>query len=70
MSGYLVVDGWSGRRKIPVDIIGETPDGFEIKVIERVFLPGRGMLKEGQSTRVPKGTVIVERGGELETGIA
>ena len=54
MSDYLVIGGWSGRRKIPVDIIGETPDGFEIKALERAFIPGRGILKAGQLAVVPK----------------
>jgi hypothetical protein len=57
MSGYLVIGGWSGCRKVPVNIISETAEGFEIEAIERVFLPGRGILKEGQSTFVPKITV-------------
>jgi hypothetical protein len=68
MSDYLVIGGWSGLRKIPVSIINETSDSFEIKAIESVFLPGRGILREGQSTCVPKETVVVERTGKLETG--
>jgi hypothetical protein len=62
MSNYLTIGGWSGRRKIQVDIIGETPEGFEIKALEPVFLPGRGILKKGQSTLVPKRLVKVEDG--------
>ncbi len=54
MRDYLVIGGWSGRRKIPVHVVGETPDGFQIQALERVFLPGRGVLVEGQSTVVPK----------------
>jgi hypothetical protein len=60
MSKYVTVGGWSGRRKIPVSIIGETPDGFQVLVLERVFLPGHGMLKKGQVTIVPKGVIKVE----------
>jgi hypothetical protein len=61
MSDYLVVDGWSGRRKIPVSIIRETEDGFQIRALERVFLPGRGMLNAGQSAFVSKKVVTAER---------
>jgi hypothetical protein len=68
MSDYLVAGGWSGRQKIPVNIIGETPDGIEIKVLESVFLPGGGELKDGKSTCVPKGSVMIERTGKLKTG--
>jgi hypothetical protein len=57
MSNYLTIGGWSGRRKIPVNIIGETSDGFRVLVLERVFLPGRGVLEKGQVTIVPKGVI-------------
>jgi hypothetical protein len=60
MTDYLVISGWSGCRKIPVNIISEMEDGFQIKALERVFLPGRGILKEGQSTFVSKSVVTVE----------
>lgn len=57
MSGYLVIGGWSSSQKVPVNIIGETAEGFQIEAVERVFLPGRGILKKGQSVLVPKITV-------------
>jgi hypothetical protein len=60
MSDYLVIGGWSGRRKIPVDILGETPDGFEIKPLESAFIPGRGALKAGQLAVVPKAIIQLE----------
>jgi hypothetical protein len=60
MSGYLVIGGWSGSQKVPVNIVGETAEDFEIQAVERVFLPGRGLLKEGQSIFVPKVTVTLE----------
>jgi hypothetical protein len=60
MSDYLVIGGWNGRRKIPVDIIGETPEGFTIKALESAFIPGRGTLKAGQSAVVPKAIVKLE----------
>jgi len=60
MSDYLVIGGWSGRRKIPVDVIGETPDGFTVKALENAFIPGRGTLKAGQSAVVPKAIVKLE----------
>jgi len=60
MSSYLVIGGWSGRRKIPVNLIGETPEDFQIEILEPAFLPGRGVFKEGQSTFVPKRIVEVD----------
>jgi hypothetical protein len=53
MSDFLVIGGWSGRRKIPV----ETPEEFRIKVLERVLVPGRGILEKGQSTLVSKSVI-------------
>lgn len=47
MSDYLVIGGWSGRQKIPVQILGETPDGFWIKPDARTLLPGRGIIRRG-----------------------
>ncbi|MGO9546487.1 MAG: hypothetical protein ACLPPF_17040 [Rhodomicrobium sp.] len=63
MSQHLVLGGWSGRRKIPVCIVGETPDGFAIVALERVFLPGHGMLKKGQLSFVPRGVIQIEAAG-------
>jgi hypothetical protein len=60
MSDYLVIGGWSGRRKIPVNVIGETPDGYEIKALESAFIPGRGTLRAGQLAVVPKAIVKLE----------
>jgi hypothetical protein len=57
MSGYLIIGGWSSSQKVPVNIIGETAEGIQIEAIERIFLPGRGFLKKGQSAVVPKKTV-------------
>jgi hypothetical protein len=53
MSDFLVIGGWSGRRKIPV----ETPEEFRINVLERVLVPGRGILEEGQSNHVSKSVI-------------
>ncbi len=60
MSQHLVIGGWSGHRKIPVSVVGETPDGFQIVALKQVFLPGHGMLKKGQLSLVPKGVVRIE----------
>jgi hypothetical protein len=57
MSDYLVIGGWKGRQKIPVEIVSETPNGFWIKAHERAMLPGRGIIKRGQRVHVPR-TVI------------
>jgi hypothetical protein len=65
MSSYLVIGGWSGRRKIPVNLVGETPEAFRIEVLERIFLPGRGVLDRGQVALVPK--VLIELPNSMPT---
>ncbi len=65
MSDYLVIGGWSGRRKIPVQILGETPEGFWIKPQERAMLPGRGLIKRGQRVHVPRTVIKLDTGERL-----
>ena len=62
MSNYLMIGGWSGPKKIPVDIVAETPEEYKIRVLERVYLPGRGLLKKGQLAFVPRRLVHVKDG--------
>jgi hypothetical protein len=54
MSDYLVVDGWNGRQKIPVSIVSETPDSFEIKAIERVFYPAAAYSRKANQHVFPR----------------
>jgi hypothetical protein len=60
MSDYLVVRGWSGRQKVPVQVLTETPDEFWIKPEERAFVPGRGILKRGQRVLVPRNLIKLD----------
>jgi hypothetical protein len=62
MSDYLVIGGWSGRQKIPVQILGETPEGFWVKPQERAMLPGRGLIKRGQRVHVPRTVIKLDMG--------
>jgi hypothetical protein len=66
MSDYLVIGGWNGSRKVPVNVIAETASGFHVTAMEQVFLPGRGVLREGQSTFVPRDAVILEDRGNQQ----
>src|SRR5271167_4002863 len=60
MSDFLVIGGWTGRVKTPVKVLDEMPEEFRIEALERVMLPGRGILEKGQTTLVSK-TVISRR---------
>ena len=57
MSDFLVIGSWTGRRKIPVKILRETSEGFQIEALERVLLPGRGCLEKGKSTFVSRSVI-------------
>jgi hypothetical protein len=65
MSDYLVIGGWGGRQKIPVQILSETPDGFWIKPQERAMLPGRGFIKKGRRVHVPRTVIKLDEGQRL-----
>ncbi len=64
MGDFLVISGWSGRRKVPVQILGETPEGFRIRPLERVLLPGRGFLEKGKATLVPKASITLAKASD------
>src|SRR5262245_28042174 len=54
--GLLHLDGWAGRRRYPVEIIGETPKKYEVRAIVEMQLPGRS-VKPGETDSVPKKSV-------------
>jgi hypothetical protein len=31
--GKLVLDGWAGRERIPVEIVGETPKRYRVRLL-------------------------------------
>lgn len=53
--GILCVDGWAGRREIPVSILKETTSRLLIRLEKDCTLPGRGRKGvKGQEFYVPK----------------
>jgi len=60
MRYFLVLDSWAGRRFYEVDIIGETPKKFRVKVLNStgVKLPSGRHVDFGEITLVPKHAVI------------
>jgi hypothetical protein len=54
MSMYLIINGWEGSRRVPINVIEETPEGLRIAPLETIFLPGRGLVKPSQSVLVLK----------------
>lgn len=56
--GELLLDGWAGRRAYPVDVIGETPKRYRVRLLEDMPLPGRNQRGAAGDVRlVPKHAV-------------
>lgn len=60
-TGYLMLDGWAGRREHKVEVIGETPKRYRIRAVERTKLAGRcRWLYAGETALVPKYAIRLE----------
>lgn len=60
MTTCILVDGWAGYQRIPVEILGETPKRYRVKLIERSKLPGRNNWRNaGDVVLVPKHAVRI-----------
>lgn len=64
--GELLLDGWAGRRAVPVEVLSETPQRFRVRLLADCALPGRNKRGEvGAVMLVPKHAV---RFGEAKPG--
>ena len=55
---WIMMDGWSGIHKEPVEIVGETPKRYRVKLLTDTRLPGRNKSgKAGDVILVPKTAV-------------
>jgi len=52
--GYLLLDGWEGRTRQQVEVIGQTPKRYRIRAIDRTRLAGPRWLNPGETALVPK----------------
>ncbi len=53
--GELRLDSWAGRRSYPVEVLGETPQRYRIRLLEDMPLPGRNKRgAAGEVRLVPK----------------
>ena len=62
----IVTDSWAGRRCYAVEIVGETPKRYRVKVLQDTWLPGNRRLPEGSVTLVPK-TAVRDAPGNVDT---
>lgn len=61
-SGVLCLDGWAGRREIPVTITGETPKYYRVILGRDCALPSRRWGKAGDLVLIPKYAVRLDEG--------
>lgn len=54
MTPSLALDGWAGIRHIPVEILGETPKRYRVRLCNDARLPGGREKKKGDVVLVPK----------------
>ena len=54
----IVLDGWSGIVRQPVEVIGETPKRYRVRAIQRTRLAGRNRwIDAGEVVLVPRRAV-------------
>ena len=61
MTARLHIDSFAGRRKVEVEIVGETPKRYRVRLLADCKLPGRNRKgKTGDVVLVPASAVTVE----------
>lgn len=54
----LEIDGWAGRISYAVEVVGETPKRYKVRLLEDARLPGRNRRgAKGDIVTVPKPAV-------------
>ena len=54
MAKVLVVDTFAGRRRIPVEVIGETRTKYRVRMGADALIPAARRVKAGDIVLVPK----------------
>jgi len=60
MTAVLVLDSWAGRERIPVEIVGETPKRYRVKLLAACLLPSRRRVEAGAVVLVPRYAVRIQ----------
>jgi hypothetical protein len=63
MTTHLRLNSWAGRECIPVEIVGETPKRYRVKLLEAARLPGNRQHAAGDVVLVPR--YAVQQQGEV-----
>ena len=59
-TAYLLLDGWAGRRRIPVEVLSETPARYRVR-LEQAALVGRRHCEAGAVVLAPKHAVEFDK---------
>lgn len=65
LKGKIVLDGWAGIVKYPVEIIGETPKRYRVRC-KNTFSIGRIYHFSGDEFLVPKHAVEIDVQSEVK----
>ena len=58
-TAYLHLDTWAGRIREPVELIGETPKRYRIRLLSDIRLPSRRQGRAGDEVLVPKYSISI-----------
>ncbi|RPJ40084.1 MAG: hypothetical protein EHM35_00310 [Planctomycetaceae bacterium] len=61
-NAVLLLDGWAGRSRIPVEVVGETPKRYRVKLLADARLPGGRQFQAGAVVLVPKHAIARTEG--------
>jgi hypothetical protein len=53
-AAVLCLNGWAGREEYPVEIVGETPTRYRVRLLMDVRLPGNRPARYGDIVLAPK----------------
>ena len=60
MTARLHIDSFAGRSTVSVEIVGETPKRYRVRLLADCLLPNRRRGKTGDVVLVPASAVTVE----------
>ena len=58
---HLLLDGWAGRRRVPVEVLSETPTRYRVRLEQGAMLPRRGYCDAGTVLLAPKHAVVIDK---------
>jgi hypothetical protein len=63
---YLCLDGWAGRREVPVAVLSRNGKYSRVRLLENALVPRKGHRLAGEVVRVPtKSLKVVEGDKEI-----